>query len=62
MSSCSSNPDYNAKSTNVDSTNLNGSAPVEYGGDNPLDTADRLPKEDDTGRRANTDIGDSERQ
>lgn len=43
------------KSTNVDSTNVYGTAPVQYGHDNPADTTPKFPTEDDTGRRANTE-------
>ncbi|PSK91679.1 hypothetical protein [Taibaiella chishuiensis] len=43
------------RSTNVDSTNIYGTAPAQYGHDNPADTTPRFPEEDDTGRRANTD-------
>jgi hypothetical protein len=36
MASCGDNPEVsNASSTPVDSTNLTGAAPVEYGADNP---------------------------
>lgn len=36
MASCGNNPEVtNASSTPVDSTNLTGAAPVEYGADNP---------------------------
>jgi hypothetical protein len=43
------------KSTSVDSTNLKGYAPATYEkGTDPTDTTDLLPKEDDTGKRANT--------
>jgi hypothetical protein len=44
-----------SKSTNVDSTNVYGTAPAQYGHDNPADTTSRFPTEDDTGRRANTE-------
>lgn len=43
------------KSTNVDSTNVYGTPPVQYGHDNPADTTQRFPADDDTGRRANTE-------
>ena len=54
FASCGSDPDNNAKSTHVDSTNVNGTAPVQYGADNPADTSARYDESDDTGRRANT--------
>lgn len=44
-----------SRSTNVDSTNVYGTAPAQYGHDDPKDTTERFPKEDDTGRRANTE-------
>jgi hypothetical protein len=53
--SCESNPEHNAKSTHVDSTNEHGTAPVQYGADNPTDTAQQLQPSDDTGRRSNTE-------
>ncbi len=43
------------QSTNIDSTNLYGTPPVRYDADDPADTTGRLPREDDTGRRANTE-------
>lgn len=53
--SCAGNPENNnAKSVNVDSTNINGTAPVQYGADNPADTVSKLSPADDTGRSANT--------
>lgn len=52
--SCGSDPDNKAKSTHVDSTNVNGTAPVQYGADNPADTTARYQNSDDTGRRSNT--------
>lgn len=56
LASCAGNPEHtNARSVHVDSTNVNGSAPVQYGADNPADTTPKLPESDDTGRRANTE-------
>lgn len=52
--SCGSDPDNRAKSVHIDSTNINGTAPVKYGADNPADTTARYQSSDDTGRRANT--------
>ncbi|KAA5532304.1 hypothetical protein F0919_16040 [Taibaiella lutea] len=53
--SCNSNPE--AASTPIDSTNVNGTAPVEYGKD---DTAPMLPDANQgEGYRANTPGGDS---
>lgn len=53
--SCGADPDQNAKSIHVDSTNVNGTAPVEYGPSNPADTTHMLQSSDDTGRRSNTE-------
>ena len=57
--SCSGNSEEQvpeqSKSTNVDSTNVYGTAPAQYGHDNPADTTPKFPTEDDTGRRANTE-------
>lgn len=56
LASCAGNPENtNARSVHVDSTNVSGSAPVQYGADNPADTTPKLPESDDTGRRANTE-------
>lgn len=55
FASCGSDPDNNAKSVHVDSTNENGTAPVKYGADNPADTTQSLQPSDDTGRRSNTE-------
>lgn len=55
FTSCESNPENNARSIHVDSTNESGTAPVRYGADNPADTTSRLPSSDDTGRRSNTE-------
>lgn len=52
--SCTSSVDQNAKSVNVDSSNVSGAAPVEYGPDDPKDTMRGPDPTDDTGRRANT--------
>lgn len=56
VSSCGSEANQNAKSIHVDSSNVNGTAPVRYGPDNPADTTASLQSSDDTGRRANTDL------
>lgn len=55
MLSCGQNPEQNAKSVHVDSTNENGTAPVQYGPHNPADTTQALQSSDDTGRRSNTE-------
>lgn len=43
-----------ARSVHVDSSNIDGDAPVRYEGDNPKDTVSRFPVGDDTGKRENT--------
>lgn len=59
LAACSGNSEEQVpkqpKSTNVDSTNIYGTAPAQYTHDNPADTTQRFPADDDTGRRANTD-------
>ena len=59
MTACSGNSEEQVpeqpRSTNVDSTNVYGTAPAQYNHDNPADTNSRFPTDDDTGRRANTD-------
>lgn len=54
FASCAGEAGQNAKSVNVDSTNVTGTAPVRYGPNDPKDTSPRLPPQDDTGRRSNT--------
>lgn len=55
FASCTSVEEKNAKSVHVDSTNENGTAPVQYGAHNPADTTQSLQPTDDTGRRSNTE-------
>jgi len=52
--SCSEAGHDNARSTHIDSSNVNGTAPVRYGPEDPADTLSQLPPGDDTGKRANT--------
>lgn len=47
-------PGEKARSVHVDSSNIEGDAPVRYEGDNPKDTVSRFPTADDTGKRENT--------
>ena len=55
LASCGSNPENSVSSTPIDSTNVNGTAPVQYG---PVDPASpdspRYQGAFDTGARANT--------
>lgn len=55
ITSCGSNPENTVSSTPIDSTNLNGEAPVKYG---PVDPANpdspRYQGAHDTGLRINT--------
>lgn len=55
--SCESEPEQNAESVHVDSSNQHGTAPVRYGPDNPADTSkmSETDPSDDTGRRSNTE-------
>lgn len=55
--SCASEPEQNAESVHVDSSNQYGTAPVRYGPDNPVDTSkmSETDPSDDTGRRSNTE-------
>lgn len=57
IASCGANPEQNAESVHVDSSNQNGTAPVRYGADNPADTSkmSEADPSDDTGRRSNTE-------
>lgn len=55
LTSCGSVAENNATSVHVDSSNINGAAPVRYGPDNPADTTAQPQTSDDTGRRANTE-------
>jgi hypothetical protein len=57
IASCGSEPEQNAESVHVDSSNQNGTAPVRYGPDNPADTSKMTEADpsDDTGRRSNTE-------
>ena len=55
LASCGSDPNNNVISTNVDSTNVHGTAPAQYGAENPADTTPMMEPSDDTGRRANTE-------
>lgn len=57
LTACGSEPEQNAESTHVDSSNQYGTAPVRYGPDNPADTSKMSESDpsDDTGRRANTE-------
>ncbi|WP_118975005.1 hypothetical protein [Taibaiella koreensis] len=56
FTACAGNPENNnARSVNVDSSNVHGAAPVQYGADDPADTTPKLEASDDTGRRANTE-------
>lgn len=54
LTACGDPAANNAKSIHVDSSNVNGTAPVRYGPDDPADTVSDLPPGDDTGRRSNT--------
>lgn len=54
LASCAGDAENKAKSMNVDSSNINGTAPVQYGPNDPKDTTRSLETSDDTGRRANT--------
>jgi hypothetical protein len=52
LSSCSNNNGNQGRSTPIDSTNLNGTAPATYDGDNPANDADTNYKNsNDTGTR-----------
>ncbi|MFA6060507.1 MAG: hypothetical protein WC756_20065 [Taibaiella sp.] len=57
LTSCASEPEHNAESVHVDSSNQYGTAPVRYGADNPADTSkmSETDPSDDTGRRSNTE-------
>jgi len=56
LTACAGDPENtNARSVNVDSSNVHGTAPVQYGADDPADTTPKLQSSDDTGRRANTE-------
>lgn len=63
VTACGSNPDNKASSTPIDSTNLNGEAPVTYGPTDPASPdSPRYQGAYDTGARANTLSGaDSQR-
>jgi hypothetical protein len=57
LTACGSETEQNAESVHVDSSNINGTAPVRYGADNPADTSKASVNDpsDDTGRRSNTE-------
>ncbi len=59
ITSCGDNIDNSATSTPIDSTNINGTAPVEYGAKS--DTGNMLPAESD-GLKANTDSQEVKKQ
>lgn len=62
FSACGGDATQNAKSVHVDSSNINGTAPVEYGPADPADTTHSLDPSDDTGRRANTSMKNEKEQ
>ncbi len=52
ISSCGNNGQNKGASTPIDSTNVNGTPPATYGGDNPTKDTN-LINADDTGTKAN---------
>ena len=52
MLSCMDQGDQRAESTPIDSTNLNGTAPATYGGDDPAVNPNENPNKSDTGTNA----------
>ena len=55
LASCSSNPEKKATTVPIDSVNLNGDAPVDYGAKDPANPKSAIdPDAVDTGLKANT--------
>lgn len=55
LAACGTNPDNKGSSTPIDSTNLTGEAPAQYGPTNPADPEPpRYEGANDTGLRVNT--------
>ncbi len=52
MASCMDQGEQRAESTPIDSTNLHGTAPATYGGDDPAMTTNDNPNKSDTGTDA----------
>ena len=59
FASCGNKTEESAVSTPIDSTNINGTAPVEY--EVKSDTSKMLPHEED-GLKANTDTQETKKQ
>jgi hypothetical protein len=53
FASCANGGEETATSTPIDSTKANGTAPVQYGGENPANEQDTtIPNSNDTGTKA----------
>lgn len=54
-SACTNDPDKQGNSTSIDSSNIHGTAPATYGGDNPANPdPPRYEGQFDTGMQSNT--------
>ena len=64
MASCADQGEERGKSTQIDSTNIHGTAPATYGGDDPADDQKPQVNVDDTGTNAKnvSNNGDPENQ